>query len=144
MALACHIGLANRRTKPGYATPPKANSKTASLVAERSYSVTISVARFLINIYEAVAERARFELARPFSLPAFQASALDQAMRPLHKLYGERPTYFRSQSSFSCAPGMPKALQSLRISEKQSRNETPHQAKYGCRALGNSIFPSEL
>ena len=31
-----------------------------------------------------MAERARFELARPFSLPAFQASALDQAMRPLH------------------------------------------------------------
>ena len=23
MALACHIGLANRRTKPGYATPPR-------------------------------------------------------------------------------------------------------------------------
>ena len=22
VALACHIGLANRRTKPGYATPP--------------------------------------------------------------------------------------------------------------------------
>ena len=33
-----------------------------------------------------MAERARFELARPFSLPAFQASALDQAMRPLHQL----------------------------------------------------------
>ena len=35
---------------------------------------------------QANTERARFELARPFSLPAFQASALDQAMRPLHDL----------------------------------------------------------
>ena len=28
VALACHIGLANRRTKPGYATPPKLGMKT--------------------------------------------------------------------------------------------------------------------